>query len=157
MSLRKLIKRHVVTIQPDASVKAAALLMKTTQVGDLIVVDGLEQDALPIGILTDRDIVRLVVAHGLSPDTVKVKDIMTADLSTVRESDGLYKAIQIMHDSGVRRLPVLDEDGRLAGILCADDVMGLISTEMRRLIEIVPEQVKNEKTAFNIFTDGFGG
>jgi len=120
--------------------------MRTHHVGDLVVVDQREGRNHPVGIVTDRDIVVEVVAAGVSPDALKVGDIMGPEVATVRESEGLFEALRYMRDKGVRRMPVVDSSGALVGILTLDDLLGLLAEEMTELAKLVSHERQREAT-----------
>ena len=105
-------------VTPETSVSEAAQLMKSDDVGSLPVLDG-EQLA---GVVTDRDIVVRAVAEGKDPRGMPVRDVATRDLVTVHADEDLSSALQLMASRQVRRLPVVDDDGRLVGILAQADV-----------------------------------
>src|SRR5574340_1750409 len=135
MAVGELCNREVVIAEKTLSVVAAAGLMRKHHVGDLIVVEDREGRKLPVGIVTDRDIVVEVVATGVNPEALKVGDIMGPAVATVRESEGLFEALRFMRDKGVRRMPVVDGTGGLAGILTLDDLLSLLAerSEERRV------------------------
>ena len=111
--------------------------------GDVIVTDS--DHAEPIGILTDRDIVVGLIAMGISPDGVTVGDVMTPSLVTIREDQGVYEAIQVMERYGVKRLPVMDRNDRLIGIVSASDLMELLGREMVALSRLTERQKTRER------------
>lgn len=103
--------RDVETIGPMATIREAAERMKAENVGSLPVC----QDSRLVGTLTDRDITVRVTAEGRDPRTTLVRDAMTREPVTVRPQQDLADAERLMHDHQVRRLPVTEADGRLAG------------------------------------------
>jgi len=132
MLVRNFCSRDVVTIDPGASLREAALLMRNRHVGSLIVVDA--SRGAPIGVLTDRDIVVAVVAvPGARPEGIRVGDVLTREPVVVHEDDGVFTAVQTMRQHGVRRLPVVTADGKLCGVLTSDDVVKLVATELGSL------------------------
>ncbi len=131
----------------DESVQDAALKMRQHHVGDLVVIDQPDDEKLPVGIITDRDIVVSVIALALDPASLLVGDIMSDDLDTCRMDDDVYETIERMHHRGVRRMPVVDGDGRLAGIVSADDLLGFLAEEMSELARIAPHQQAQERRA----------
>lgn len=133
--------REVVTINPTENIVAAAVLMRNHQVGCLVVVEGNK----PVGILTDRDIVRGVVAAALDPVLTLVQDVMSHNLITVSQKAGVFDAISTMCDEGVRRLPVVDDEGHLVGIIALDDLLLLLGTELVNLASISPTERHREK------------
>src|SRR5512139_120604 len=147
MAVGELCNREVVIAEKTLSVVDAAGLMRKHHVGDLVVVEDREGRKLPVGIVTDRDIVVEVVATGVNPEALKVGDIMGPEVATVRESEGLFEALRFMRDKGVRRMPVVDGTGGLAGILTLDDLLSLLAEEMTELAKLVSHERQREATA----------
>lgn len=147
MAVGELCNREVVVTEKSISVAEAARLMRTHHVGDLVVVEEQGGRRVPVGIITDRDIVVEVVAAGVNPDALKVGDIMGPGVATVRESEGLFEALRYMRDKGVRRMPVVDRAGGLAGILTLDDLLGLLAEEMTELAKLVSHERQREAAA----------
>jgi CBS domain-containing protein len=143
---------EICTIQPitctrDESIQGAALEMRTHHVGDVIVVDEPDGERVPVGILTDRDIVVSVIALGLDPASLLVGDIMSDDLMTCSEGDDVYESIERMRQRGIRRMPVLNAHGALAGVVSVDDLLGFLAEEMGELARIASHQQSQEKRA----------
>jgi len=109
---------HLITVNPDEFVADAATKMKEADVGDVVVAE----DGRLIGILTDRDIVVRVLAEHLDPEKTKVADIASTDVRTLRPEDGVEKAVEVMRESAVRRIPVVDDDGQLKAIVSIGDL-----------------------------------
>lgn len=147
MAVGEICNREVVITERGSSVVEAAQLMRTHHVGDLVVVEQRGAARLPVGIVTDRDIVVEVVAAGVNPDALKVGDIMGAEVATVREGEGLFEALRYMRDKGVRRMPVVDGAGVLVGILTMDDVLALLAEEMTELAKLVSHERQREVVA----------
>jgi CBS domain-containing protein len=99
----------------------AAQLMKSEDVGPIPIVTNPESKKL-VGIVTDRDLVIKVIAEGLDPKSIHLKDVMSTDLFTVRSNDDADKAIELMQEHQVRRIPVVDDSGGLVGIISQADV-----------------------------------
>jgi CBS domain-containing protein len=117
-SIRDLMSTNPCAIDADKPVAYAAKMMKEENVGLAPVVEG---DRL-IGTLTDRDIVVRVVAEGKDPQTVTVREVASTDLVTVDPQQDLDEALRLMASKQVRRLPVVEEDGRLVGVVAQADV-----------------------------------
>jgi CBS domain-containing protein len=109
---------EVTTVKPDTPLIEAARLMRENGIGPLPVCDG---DRL-LGILTDRDIAIRATAEGLDPQSTAVRQVMTSEVVTCFEADDIRKAAEIMQRAQVRRLLVVDGDGRLAGIVSLGDI-----------------------------------
>jgi CBS domain-containing protein len=147
MNIRDICTIQTISCNRDETVQGAALLMRKHHVGDLVVVDGSDGDAIPAGIVTDRDIVVSVVALGLDPASLQVGDIMSDDLLTCREDDDVYQTIEHMRVRGIRRVPVVNGKGALTGIVSADDLLEFLAEEMGDLSRISGNQQAHEKRA----------
>lgn len=131
MRIADICSSEVDYIDLNASARDAAGKMCESRVSTLVVLA--HNRATPIGILTDRDLVLKVLAKGASAEAVSVADVMTRDVGTCKGSHELFDAIRIMHRYGVRRLPVLDEEGAMMGLVSADDVYSALTAHMREL------------------------
>jgi CBS domain-containing protein len=132
-------RRQVVTAAPEDEVKDAAGLMEYYNVGCVVVV---KKDK-PVGILTDRDLALRCLLKG----GAQVGDVMTAGPQTIREDEGFDRAIELMNQSGVRRLPVVDRKGRLRGIVSQDDLIETLGQNLHRLAATVNRQQKGPQKA----------
>ncbi len=147
MHIADICTRSVAHIDADQSVQAAAELMRKRHVGSLVVIDMPDGERLPVGIVTDRDIVLSVVAPGVDAASLTVGDVMTRSLVTCAENDDLFDAIAAMRRRGVRRLPVLDGHGALAGMVTIDDIYGAIGTYLQELSQaLTRDQVREMET-----------
>ena len=117
-SIRELMSSNPCAIDAEKPVAYAAKMMKEEDVGLAPVVEG---DRL-VGTLTDRDIVVRVVAEGKDPQSVTVREVASTDLVTIDPQQDLDEALQLMARKQVRRLPVVEQDGRLVGVLAQADV-----------------------------------
>ena len=113
------------TIDADKPVVHAARMMRDEDVGLAPIVEGQKL----IGTLTDRDIAIRVVAEGKDPQTTIVREVATSKFVTIDPDEDLDEALRLMAKNQVRRLPVLDQDGRLAGIVAQADVARHASDE----------------------------
>lgn len=147
MAIGEICNREVVIAEKALSVREAAHLMRNHHVGDLVVVEERGGRKHPVGIITDRDIVVEVVAPGVNPEALTVVDIMGAELATVRENEGVFEALRYMRSKGVRRMPVVDGDGGLMGIVTLDDLLSLLAEEMTELAKLVSHERQREATA----------
>jgi CBS domain-containing protein len=125
------------TARPDESVLEAAKRMDSLDVGSLVVIDG---DGRPRGIVTDRDIALRVVRRGLPAASTPLSDIVEPDLVALREETPLMTACRRLRAEGLRRLPVVDSDGKLVGVFSVDDGVKLIAQQMAGISEVATEQ-----------------
>ncbi len=111
-------------------------------VGDVIVV--VEQPPAlprPIGIVTDRDLVVQVLADpDRAPGRVKVSDVMNRDLVVAREADDVESVVARMRERAIRRIPIVDDEGGLQGLLSLDDVLGWMRDQLKAVMKTVERQ-----------------
>lgn len=108
-----------VSISPNESVQTAARLMKTNHVGSIPVLEG---ERKLVGILTDRDLAIKVISEGRAPVSTSVADVMSRKVLTCGPNDDVESAIQTMEEHQIRRIPVVDDQQRLVGIVAQADV-----------------------------------
>ena len=136
--------REVVVVEEEKSVTEAAAIMRQYHVGDVVICKAKFWKQIPVGIITDRDIALEIVAKGTDPDSIRVGEAMSFDLTTVSEHDDLMHVIEVMRDKGIRRVPVIDADEALVGILTVDDIVDLLSEVLVDLAHLVDRQKRRE-------------
>jgi CBS domain-containing protein len=135
-SIRNVMTSNPCSIDADKSVAYAAKMLRDEDVGVAPIVEG---DKL-IGVLTDRDIAIRVVAEGRSPDQVAVRDVASKQVVTIDPQQNLDEALRIMAKHKVRRLPVVEEDGKLVGVVAQADVAREgDDTQTGRLVEEISQ------------------
>jgi CBS domain-containing protein len=143
MQLKDVMTREVEVIHPDATVEEAAEKMESLNVGPLPVCDGQRL----VGMITDRDITVRAVAAGVAPDEARVRDVMTADVTYAFEDQDVREAQQLMQQHQLRRLPILNRDKRLVGIVALGDLA--VDTDDARgageTLERISEPAKPER------------
>ncbi|TIE02468.1 CBS domain-containing protein [Legionella pneumophila] len=143
MRIGEFCNRDVVMMNGDESVKQAAELMRTHHVGDIVLVEEFKGHRVPIGIVTDRDLVVEVMALDVNPEGLAVQDIVTRSVLVAREEDSLIDSLEFMKEKGVRRLPVVDNE--LVGILTTVDKTELLAEMLHKVVGVVDRQQKIEK------------
>lgn len=144
MPIKECSSTNVITCGTDASVPEVAELMRRHHVGAVVVTAVGDGEAVPIGIVTDRDIVVETVALQLDVPVFTAGDIMTSPVVTVSEEEGIIEALRIMRTSSVRRLPVIDSENRLVGIVSSDDLLRLLSKEFAMMTDAIVAQREAE-------------
>ncbi|HEU4853914.1 MAG TPA: CBS domain-containing protein [Nitrosospira sp.] len=144
MPIGEICNRDTVIVKRDDTVLEAAQLMRQHHVGDVVVVEERDGVQIPVGIVTDRDLVVEIMATELDPGVITVGDIMEQELVTVKESVGIFEAIQYMRSKTVRRLPIVNEKSELVGILSLDDLLELLSEELLAIAKLVNYQRQKE-------------
>ncbi|HSM62131.1 MAG TPA: CBS domain-containing protein [Longimicrobiales bacterium] len=137
MSTGKICTRDVYTGRPGESVREAAERMADHGVGTLVI---LGEDDLPVGIVTDRDIVVRCVAEDLDPQWTTVSEVMSTPPNTVREDTPIEEALQKMASARVRRAIVVDPLGGLVGLLSLDDALDLLAEEAQTIGKLIRAQ-----------------
>ncbi len=133
--------KSVLVAQRQTSAREAARMMRDLHVGSVVVVDPCGDSVAPVGMITDRDLVIEILAKGAAPEQVMLGDIMSSHVVTADCDDDLLVTLDRMRESGVRRVPVVNDDGTLAGILCLDDVLEFLAGALGR----VPQLVRNQQ------------
>lgn len=147
MSVGECCTREVIVIGETKTVSEAAKLMRECHVGDLVVMQDKEPRQKPVGIITDRDIAIEIVAAGVDPEFVTVGDAMSYRLATIAENAEITAAVELMREKKVRRLPVVDEQGLLVGIITSDDVIDLLAEQLAGLSRLFTLQRWDEQEA----------
>ena len=137
MGIVKCCREQVVAVSPDTPAVEVARIMGEKNVGSVVVVTG---DNRPAGIVTDRDLAIRVTAQERNPGEVRVSDILTRDVITFQDSMGVYEAIQKMTSEGIRRMPIVDDGGRLIGIVTMDDIVRMLGEEMAAIAKNIEKQ-----------------
>lgn len=139
-------RREVITAHVDDGIQDVVARMQYYNVGCVVVI----QNEKPTGIVTDRDlVVRVLGAKGNGQDAsdLKVGDVMTRAPQTIREDEAFDKAVAVMRSAGVRRLPVVDNRGKLRGLVTLDDVVETLCRNMGTVAGVIERQQKAPKRA----------
>lgn len=144
MPINECCNTDVVCCEADTAIPDVAALMRTHHVGDVIVVENQNDIRIPIGIITDRDIVIETVARDVDVTAFTAGDLMSAPVATVRKDEGIVETARMMRSHKVRRIPVVTESGSLYGIVTVDDLLSLLATEMLMIADAAAEQTVKE-------------
>ena len=137
MNLNEIFTRNVITGQPEETVAAIAFRMQEHNVGTVVIVD----NQRPVGIITDRDVALALGAQGLSPQT-PVRKVMSQHVLAIPEDMGIYTASRFMRDRQVRRLPVVDREDRVVGMVTLDDLLRFLGRELYNLAEGIKHEME---------------
>ena len=141
MKAGEICNRAVVFVRAEESALVAARLMREHDVGDVVIVSGRDEGQIPIGIVTDRDITIELLAEEVDLEAVNVGEMFIGpNLVTVGADDDMLEVIEEMKKSGVRRIPVVEANGTLAGIITADDVLCLIAEQFNLMAQLLVKQ-----------------
>lgn len=145
MSVGECCNRGVVVVTKKESVREAVNLMRSHHVGDVVVVEEEVGEPVPVGILTDRDVVLEILGEDVELDAVNVGDVMSCDLVTVDEDADLIDVLKIMRSKGVRRIPVVNKKDALVGILAVDDVIELVAEQINDIVSLISNEARIER------------
>ena len=145
MKCHEVMTKNPVCCLPDDSVAKAAELMKSEDIGSIPVIEN-EQTQRLVGIVTDRDLALTIVAEGRDARSTKVEAVMTRKLVTCRPDDDLQKALDAMTEHQLRRIPVVESDNKIVGIIAQADVATRID-EPEKTGDMVKEISKDQSFA----------
>ncbi|QLG64341.1 CBS domain-containing protein (plasmid) [Halorarum salinum] len=136
VTLEDVVRTDVVTADPDERVSDVVARMAEENVGSVVVVE----EGRPVGIVTDRTVA--LALHG-TPDVAEkqVEDLVPEDLVTATTDASVFDAVDTMREAGIRRLPVVGEEGDLEGIVTLDDVVVLLCSELGDAAEVIESQM----------------
>lgn len=141
----ELCNRTVVIARRNEPVSEIAQRMLDHHVGSIVVVDETDGKRVPVGIVTDRDIVCAIVAGSRDARNTPIEEVMSADLVKAWEDDDAADAIKRMRSYGIRRLPVVNDDEGLEGIIAFDDVLEYLSEQIDDLATLLTREQKRER------------
>jgi CBS domain-containing protein len=147
MLLKEVCTPNVVCCGPQTTALEAARLMRHRHVGDLVVVDNPNDEGVPLGVVTDRDLVVEILGNGLDPGTTMVGSLMRKPVVIAHESEDTAQVIERMRTHGVRRVPVVGRDGQAVGIVTLDDLLRLFVADAGALLDIMTKGRTNEERA----------
>lgn len=137
MTLTAMATTDVVTAKPDTAVRDLLDQMDGQNVGSVVITDGTE----PVGIVTDR-MVAMALKEGDTVDEMSADDVMTDQLHTLEDDTTHFEALEMMSSEGIRRLPIVDQDGALAGIITLDDMLMVMAAELSNASDVVAQQTR---------------
>lgn len=135
VSVDDIVAEDVVTAERDTPIRTAVAQMAERDVGAVVVVE----DDQPVGVLTDRT-VALALEDTPNVAEMSVEELIDDDLISVDASTDVFETLQLMRDEGIRRLPVVDDEGSIQGIVTLDDALVLLASELDKLATTVQEQ-----------------
>lgn len=144
-TISSLYEKNVICVDKNSSIGDAAKLMRKKHVGSVVIVNREKNKSVPIGILTDRDLIVKAIAQDVPLESISVSDIMAPTIALAHEGDGVYDMIKVMKENAVARLPVVNFQNELIGIITARKIIQLISKELSDLADLPSMQQHKEK------------
>jgi len=145
MLLKDVCTANVVCCSAQTSAVEAATLMRHKHVGDLVVVDNPEDEGIPLGIVTDRDLTVEVLGKGLDPAKTTVGSLMHKPVVIAHETEDTSIVIERMRTHGIRRIPVVANEGEVIGIIALDDLLRLFVKDASALLDVMSRGQRNEE------------
>jgi CBS domain-containing protein len=147
MNVGEMCTRGIVRASLSASLQEVAALMRDCHVGAIVIVNGPPDAPVPVGIITDRDVVRAQLEHASDLSRLRVADAMAKDLLTLGVDQPLEDAIESMRARGIRRAPVVTAKGALFGFVSTDDLISETVRQLGTLAQLL-ERSTNDAAAF---------
>jgi CBS domain-containing protein len=145
VNLKEFCTVDVVCCTANTRASDAARLMREKHVGDLVVVKEHDDEMIPLGVVTDRDVAVEVLGNGLDPEKTMVASLMRTPVVVAQESEDSSQAIERMRVHGVRRLPIVDAHGVVTGIVTLDDLLRLLVADAGALLQIMEKGQSRER------------
>jgi len=145
MLLKEVCTPDVVCCSAQTSALEAARLMRHMHVGDLVVVDDPQEEGIPLGVITDRDLVVEVLGNERDPAATIVGSLMHTPVVIAQESEDTSQLIERMRTHGIRRVPVVDQQGGVVGIITVNDLLRLFVTDASALLDIMAKGQRREQ------------
>jgi CBS domain-containing protein len=144
MQVGRLCNRDIVTVRVGEPLSSAAREMCARHVGMVVVVSERPEGLIPVGVVTDRDIVRTQLERASDLFCLSVTEAMSEPPLTLSENEAMTDAIERMRARGVRRAPVVDARGLLIGVVSMDDLLEAISGQLAGLARLAASQRRRE-------------
>jgi CBS domain-containing protein len=138
--VRDIMSKNVRVVRPDSSVKEVVVTMNKFDIGSIVVVQG----ERPVGIITERDILRRIVEPCLAPETLTARQVMTSPVITINENASIDEAAKLMAKKGVKKLLVTKDNDQLVGILTFTDIV----TKVPEMLSILEELVRPHRRSY---------
>jgi signal-transduction protein with cAMP-binding, CBS, and nucleotidyltransferase domain len=144
MPIKDVARKNVVTVMKGCTLKEVARLMESKHVGSVVVIDLYKGKKIPSGIVTDRDLALTLNSAG-NPQDLKVETIMHSQPIVVKSDEGILETMIKMREYGIKRIPIVNNDASLCGIVCADDLLANLGEEIGVLAKITETQIIHER------------
>ena len=140
MSIDRIMQRPVVTLPPEATCAEAAALMRDENIGAVVIAES----GRPLGMVTDRDLVVRVIANGMQAGKTQLRDVMSGEPIFLGGERSIEQVIAAMGSLAIRRVPVVDEAGRLCGLVSMDDMLILLADQLGDLARVIRQEIGND-------------
>ena len=146
MTVGNYCEQNLALLTRDASLQEAAMMMRIHHLGEVIVIDIVNGKNIPVGVVTDRDLVKEIMALDVDVEQISVGNIMSIELKTVPEDYSLSETLDIMQQHGVRRLPVVDSGGVLKGLIDMETILKVLCQDLGKILALINTERNIEKS-----------
>jgi len=145
MFIGEICNRNVIITSRETAVVQVAQLMREHHVGSIVITEVQNDCNIPVGIITDRDLVIELISKEVDIASVTAGDVMSTEIITATESSHIYDILKLMRGKGIRRVPVVNDEKVLIGIVTVDDLLDVVISELDDIVNIVAIEQKREK------------
>ena len=145
MNVGDICLKNIVSVLKQDSVLDVARIMREQQVGSVVVVDNINGETRPQGLITDHDLVLEVLAANIAPSVLTAEDILTCEMYCVTETHDVKNALKYLRYYGVRSAPVVNVNGLLVGLFSIEDALAKLSEEFSELMKFLINELMDEK------------
>ncbi|MDH3211913.1 MAG: CBS domain-containing protein [Myxococcales bacterium] len=140
MSIERVMQRPVLRLPPEATCAEAATMMRDENVGAIVI----SESGRPLGMVTDRDLVIRVIADGMEAEKTQLRDVMSGEPIFLGGERSIEQVIAAMRNLAIRRIPVVDHEGQLCGLVSMDDMLILLADQLGDLAQVIRQEIGND-------------
>jgi CBS domain-containing protein len=141
----KFMTKTVITATLDQTIQTVCKIMYENNIGSVVIVKREVDGFLPIGIITERDITHALGSVELFPTQTPLRELMSTNVISIKPDSSIHDAVAIMHGNNIRRLPVINDDGKMAGIITDKHILGAIAGKNPNATAFMPKEFQTEE------------
>jgi CBS domain-containing protein len=141
----KFMTKTVITATLDQTIQTVCKIMYENNIGSVVIVKREVDGFLPIGIITERDITHALGSVELFPTQTPLRELMSTNVISIKPDSSIHDAVAIMHGNNIRRLPVINDDGKMVGIITDKHILGAIAGKNPNATAFMPKELQTEE------------
>jgi CBS domain-containing protein len=141
----KFMTKTVITATLDQTIQTICKIMYENNIGSVVIVKREVDGFLPIGIITERDITHALGSVELFPTQTPLRELMSTNVISIKPDSSIHDAVAIMHGNNIRRLPVINDDGKMVGIITDKHILGAIAGKNPNATAFMPKEFQTEE------------
>ncbi|MGA8913754.1 MAG: CBS domain-containing protein [Nitrososphaeraceae archaeon] len=141
----KFMTKTVITATLDQTIQTVCKIMYENNIGSVVIVKREVDGFLPIGIITERDITHALGSVELFPTQTPLRELMSTNVISIKPDSSIHDAVAIMHGNNIRRLPVINDDGKMVGIITDKHILGAIAGKNPNATAFMPKEFQTEE------------